>query len=145
MMLKFRTLSATLLFLVAYTGETSALSQPTSRRSLFRQCAASAATAAFLPVAAANAADCFADCFKNCKTIAPKDLDYCKGNCQDYCEQPDRNDGLSGSVSASGGEVGLLGGTFGQGTVPKGEDKPPAFALPGLDFSSGAGKKLIGY
>jgi len=29
--------------------------------------------------------------------------------------------------------------------VPKGEDKPPQVKLPGLDFSSGGGKKLIGY
>lgn len=127
------------------THEVTSLSsaQPAmSRRSFFRNCAA---TAAFLPVTAAHAADCFGDCFKNCKTIAPKDLDYCRQNCQDYCEQPDRNDGLSGSVSSSGGEVGILGGTFGQGTVVKGEDKPPVISLPGLDFSSGAGKKLIGY
>lgn len=54
-------------------------------------------------------------------------------------------DGLSGSVSASSGEVGILGGTFGQGTVVKGEDKPPALNLPGLDFSSAAGRKLLRY
>ena len=98
-------------------------------------------------------------------------------------------------MSADNGEVGILGGSFGQGTVPKGEDKvsfgrienigccsilfvvphmsnlvltffefttfrlilvnplvnqshgkqPPSVKLPGLDFSSGSGKKLIGY
>jgi hypothetical protein len=68
-------------------------------------------------------ADCFQDCVKNCKKIAPKDPDYCLNSCQEYCEQEDRTDGLSGSVSAESGEVGLLGGTFGQGTVPKGEDR----------------------
>lgn len=67
--------------------------------------------------------DCFQDCVKNCKKIAPKDPDYCLTSCQEYCEQEDRTDGLSGSVSAESGEVGLLGGTFGQGTVPKGEDR----------------------
>ena len=60
-------------------------------------------------------------------------------------DQPDRTDGLSGSVSAENGEFGLLGGSFGTGTVVKGEDKPPSVSLPGLDFTSKAGKKLIGY
>jgi len=41
--------------------------------------------------------------------------------------------------------VGILGGAFGMGTVPKGEDKPPSVSLPGLDFTSGKGKQLIGY
>lgn len=104
-----------------------------------------AATSSLFPVKALAAADCFADCFKNCKLIAPKDLDYCNAECRDYCAQEDRTDGLSGSVSSSGGEVGILGGTFGSGTVVKGEDKPPSITLPGLDFSSAAGKKLIGY
>jgi hypothetical protein len=72
-------------------------------------------------------ADCFEDCFKNCKKVAPKDPEYCIDNCKDYCEQEDRTDGLSGSVSAETGEVGLLGGTFGQGTVPKGEDRVSSF------------------
>jgi hypothetical protein len=89
--------------------------------------------------------DCYADCFKNCKAIAPKNLDYCTDSCLEYCAQPDRQDGLSGSVSAAQGEVGILGGSFGQGTVVKGEDKPPVVRLSGLDFSSEAGKKLIGY
>ena len=91
------------------------------------------------------AADCFSDCVKNCKKIAPKDPEYCTLNCRDYCDQEDRADGLSGSKSADNGEVGILGGTFGQGTVPKGEDKPPSIKLPGLDFSSDDGKKLLGY
>lgn len=55
-------------------------------------------------------------------------------------------DGLSGSVSAASGEVGLLGGTFGQGTVVKGQDKPPSISIPGLDFvGSKEGRQLIGY
>jgi len=44
-------------------------------------------------------------------------------------------------VSSEGGEVGILGFN----TVVKGEDKPPEVKLPGLDFSSGKGKKLLGY
>ena len=62
--------------------------------------------------------ECFKDCFKNCKIIAPKDPDYCLATCKEYCKQDDR----AASVSAASGEVGILGGTFGQGTVPKGED-----------------------
>mmetsp|Transcript_50825 Transcript_50825/g.146657 ORF Transcript_50825/g.146657 Transcript_50825/m.146657 type:complete len:157 (-) Transcript_50825:21-491(-) len=98
-----------------------------------------------LPDSSAAAADCFSDCNKNCLKIAPKDKDYCSMTCTDYCAQDDRTDGLSGSVSAAGGEVGILGGTFGQGTVPKGEDKPPSVNLPFLNFDSDQGRKLIGY
>lgn len=90
--------------------------------------------------------DCYTDCFQNCQALAPKDLDYCRVSCLDYCQQPDREDGLSGSVSAAKGETGILGGSFGQGTVPKGQDKPPSLLqFPGLDFSSATGRKLIGY
>jgi hypothetical protein len=56
-----------------------------------------------------------------------------------------KQDGLSGSVSAASGEVGLLGGTFGQGTVVKGQDKPPSVSIPGLDFGSKEGRQLLGY
>lgn len=98
------------------------------------------------PLAASAApADCMTDCVKNCKIVVPQDTsNYCQDSCRDYCDQPDRRDGLSGSVSAEGGEVGILGGTFGQGTVVKGQDKPPQFKLPGLNFDSGEGKKLLG-
>jgi len=106
---------------------------------------AAASSLSLVPSAAQAAADCYSDCFKNCKTIVPKDLAYCQENCKEYCAQDDRNDGLSGAVSASRGETGILGGTFGQGTVPKGEDKPPSIKLPGLDFTSGQGRKLLGY
>ena len=75
------------------------------------------------PSRAWAAPDCMSDCVKNCKAIAPKDTEYCLATCKDYCAQDDRTDGLSGSISSAGGEVGILGGTFGQGTIPKGEDK----------------------
>ena len=116
-----------------------------SRRSFFM--AAGVATASSIlattvvPATAVAEVDCFKDCFKNCQIIAPKDTDYCTQNCREYCAQGDRKDGLSGSVSSEGGETGILG-TY---TVVKGEDKPPQIKLPGLDFSSGKGKKLIGY
>lgn len=97
------------------------------------------------PAPASAVPDCMKDCMKNCLQIAPQDKQYCSDTCTDYCAQPDRTDGLSGSVSAENGEVGILGGSFGQGTVPKGEDKPPSIKLPGLDFSSANGKKLLGY
>jgi len=124
----------------------------TSRRDLIAQCVtgvttvATVASVVFHPTSASAKPDCFTDCFKNCKIVAPKDLDYCKDSCIEYCEQPDREDGLSGSISSNKGETGILGGTFGQGTVPKGEDKPPTLIqIPGLDFKSDSGKKLIGY
>ncbi|KAL7566231.1 hypothetical protein ACA910_011297 [Epithemia clementina (nom. ined.)] len=54
--------------------------------------------------------DCYKDCFKNCRSIVPNDTsNYCDDNCRDYCAQTDRTDGLSGSVSAATGEVGILG------------------------------------
>ncbi|VEU40596.1 unnamed protein product [Pseudo-nitzschia multistriata] len=120
-----------------------------SRRDSFASImgAATIAGAAVLgsPAPASAEPDCFKDCLKNCLIIAPQDKTYCTDTCTSYCAQTDRTDGLSGSVSAENGEVGILGGSFGQGTVPKGEDKPPSIKLPGLDFSSGNGKKLIGY
>mmetsp|Transcript_2937 Transcript_2937/g.8057 ORF Transcript_2937/g.8057 Transcript_2937/m.8057 type:complete len:179 (+) Transcript_2937:34-570(+) len=97
------------------------------------------------PMPTYAAVDCMKDCLQNCLIIAPKDKEYCTDSCRAYCAQDDRTDGLSGSVSAANGEVGILGGSFGQGTVPKGDDKPPSVTLPGLDFSSPSGKKLIGY
>ena len=109
-----------------------------SRRVVLR----STAAAALFPVTSAVAAtDCFSDCIKNCNLIAPKDSAYCKDTCKAYCEQEDRRDGLSGSVSSDRGEVGILGTQ----TVVKGEDKPPKVAIPGLDFTSEKGRKLIGY
>ncbi|KAL7475191.1 hypothetical protein ACHAW6_001119 [Cyclotella cf. meneghiniana] len=113
-----------------------------SRRSFFHSTAAAVFVHMIISVEPSNAAaDCFNDCFKNCKLIAPKDPQYCQINCQDYCSQTDRTDGLSGSVSSSGGETGILG----TNTVVKGEDKPPQVKIPGLDFTSDKGRKLIGY
>jgi hypothetical protein len=130
-----------------FSASALALAPPAacSRRWLIQQASLLGITAAATPSRALAAADCYTDCFKNCELIAPKSVDYCKSTCVDYCQQPDRQDGLSGSVSAASGEVGILGGSFGQGTVVKDQDKPPVINLPGLDFSSTAGKKLIGY
>jgi hypothetical protein len=93
------------------------------------------------PFSAHAATDCMKDCLQNCNVIAPNNQAYCTENCRTYCDQEDRTDGLSGSISSTGGEMGILG----INTVVKGEDKPPQMKLPGLDFSSDAGKKLIGY
>ena len=101
----------------------------------------SVAATATAPLVANAAPDCMTDCIKSCKLIAPKDVGYCTDTCTSYCDQTDRADGLSGSVSSANGETGILGLT----TVVKGEDRPPQVTLPGLDFSSGAGKKLLGY
>lgn len=112
-----------------------------SRRSFVTFIASATAVATGAPLEVNAAPDCFKDCFKNCKLIAPKDQEYCTNSCQEYCAQPDRTDGLSGSVSSEGGEVGILG----INTVVKGEDKPPEVKLPGLDFTSAKGKQLLGY
>lgn len=120
-----------------------ALSSSTSRRTFLTAITTASTT---IPTMAASAtADCYTDCFQNCKLIAPKDPAYCQDTCREYCAQDDRKDGLSGSVDASAGEVGILGGTFGTGTVVKGQDKPPSLNLPGLDFTKGSGRQLIGY
>lgn len=86
-----------------------AYSSPQPRSVSRRTALATAFSAIALPLPAMAAPDCFKDCMKNCKLIAPKDPDYCLANCKGYCEQDDRSDGLSGSVSASSGEVGILG------------------------------------
>ncbi|GMI25823.1 hypothetical protein TeGR_g4048 [Tetraparma gracilis] len=95
------------------------------------------------PTPAFAAADCLSDCTKNCSKLAPNDKSgYCASTCTDYCAEPDRTDGLEGSKSQDGGEVGILGAVG--GTVVDGKDRPPSMKLPGLDFSSAAGQKLIG-
>jgi hypothetical protein len=82
------------------------------------------------PVSATK--DCFLDCSQNCNRLAPKSGAYCTLTCRDYCEQPDRKDGLSGSVGSEGAEVGfrsafdLISKAKGQVSgVPYGEDRPP--------------------
>jgi hypothetical protein len=132
------------------TTDTNTNIDSTGRRQMLSRAAAlfvvAAAAAAAPPTANAAPTDCLGDCMKNCKLIAPKDDgSYCRETCDDYCSQTDRTDGLSGSVSGDSGEVNMLGGTYGVGTVVKGEDKPPSLNIPGLDFFSKEGRKIIGY
>jgi hypothetical protein len=126
------------LLLVSFVAVVQGLSNgplaATKNQKLFSRRAALVTTAQVMiggaltaPLPAFAAPDCLQDCMKECKKVAPKDPEYCLSNCNDYCAQEDRADGLSGSVSAASGEVGILGGTFGQGTVPKGEDKVSDF------------------
>ena len=96
-------------FLLEMGSLVGAYSSPEPRSVSRRTALASAFTAMVVPLPALAAPDCFKDCIKNCKLIAPKDPDYCLANCKGYCEQEDRNDGLSGSVGSSSGEVGILG------------------------------------
>ena len=96
------------------------------------------AAACSLPAQRAIAAkDCYLDCTQNCNRVAPRSVRYCETSCVDYCAQDDRRDGLSGSISSEGSEVGLLSAydlpsraTGKQRAVPYGEDRPPALALP---------------
>ena len=43
---------------------------------------------------AAAAVDCETDCLSNCARVAPGNKAYCQDECTDYCQQPDRQDGL---------------------------------------------------
>ena len=72
-------------------------------------------------------ADCKKDCVKNCIRVAPGSKGYCEESCTDYCAQDDRTDGLSGSISNTGGETGIFGGSPVEGgaSVIQGEDRPP--------------------
>ena len=72
-------------------------------------------------------ADCNKDCIKNCVRVAPGSKEYCQESCSEYCSQDDRTDGLSGSISNTGGETGIFGGSPVEGgaSVIRGEDKPP--------------------
>ncbi|KAJ1463307.1 hypothetical protein M885DRAFT_504959 [Pelagophyceae sp. CCMP2097] len=69
--------------------------------------------------------DCFKDCSSNCARVYPGNGAYCTIECDDYCAQPDRRDGLSGSVSSEGGYVGLASPLRGGDTVEYGADAPP--------------------
>lgn len=75
----------------------------------------------------AHAVDCNQDCSRNCLKVAPGSAAYCKESCQDYCAQDDRTDGLSGSISNTGGETGLFGGSPVEGgnSVTREADRPP--------------------
>ena len=98
---------------------------------------AATAIAVWSPASARAAKDCMLDCSQNCNLVALGSKDYCEATCVDYCAQDDRRDGLSGSVSAEGGEIGWSSAydfksraTGAISTVPYGEDRPPA--LPDL-------------
>ena len=82
------------------------------------------ASMTLLPSVTVAAIDCNKDCVKSCVKVAPGSTDYCVESCRSYCNQDDRQDGLSGSVDASRGETGLFGGSI-DGTVTQGDDKPP--------------------
>ena len=84
-----------------------------------------ATTLVFTNINLANAViDCNQDCVKNCIVAAPGSIEYCRSSCNDYCNQDDRHDGLSGSLDAKNGETGLFGGSI-DGTVTRQDDKPP--------------------
>jgi hypothetical protein len=107
----------------------SPASAPLSRRAHL----AAAAAVVLAPTSALAAKDCFLDCTQNCNRVAPGSARYCESSCAEYCEADDRRDGLSGSVSADGAEVGWASAydlkarvTGQQRGVPYGEDRPPA-------------------
>ena len=98
-----------------------------SRRNFLGTCGA--AVASLQPLSALAAVDCMTNCQQNCNRNAPGSKEYCKESCLDYCDQPDRKDGLSGSVSSDGAEFGFQS-SFKLPNAPQqgvvfGEDKPP--------------------
>ena len=81
-----------------------------------------------MPIVSNAAIDCQSDCFQNCYKVAPGSKDYCVSSCNEYCGQDDRTDGLSDSISSSGGETGIFGGSI-DGTVTRQADQPPLKGL----------------
>lgn len=112
-------------FLVAATAMVS--TPPVTRRAF---CGGAAALAIMQPGEAHAAKDCLQDCLQNCGRLAGGSKDYCVESCKDYCDQPDRKDGLSGSVSSEGAEFGFASSfknPFDSNQKPTvyGDDKPP--------------------
>ena len=123
----------TLLMLAALLAATTALRLPTpSRRDALRLLPALLVATPRAPALAAKS--CMQDCVENCNRVAPGSVRYCENSCVDYCDQDDRRDGLTGSVSSEGAEVGWLSAYDPQRflpgaaprAVPYGEDRPPA-------------------
>jgi len=121
--------------MLAATFATSAASGVATQWPVSRRGVLFAAVAAPLaPLRSSAAVDCLQDCQSNCFRVAPKSGRYCLDSCAEYCDQPDRRDGLSGSISNDAAEVGwasaydpkrFLPGQSPQGVV-YGEDRPPA-------------------
>ena len=117
---------------IALTTSAAALTPPLPRHCTpSRRTLLGTAAAAFLPpvTAATAAVDCLQDCLQNCARLAGGSLDYCKTSCIDYCDQDDRRDGLSGSVSSDAAEFGWASAFKNPLEPPKpvvyGTDRPP--------------------
>jgi len=93
-------------------------------------CGGAAIAIAQQPGAAHAVKDCLQDCLQNCARLAGGSKEYCKDNCISYCDQDDRRDGLSGSVSSEGAEFGwssAFKNPFDKNQKPTvyGDDLPP--------------------
>lgn len=83
-----------------------------------------------IPTQALAGADCIKDCTTNCNRVSGGKNDaYCGVQCEDYCGQTDREDGLSGSVSSSKGYLGWSSPLRLGSTVEYGEDRPPTVSI----------------
>ena len=83
-----------------------------------------------IPTQALAGADCIKDCTTNCNRVSGGKNDaYCGVQCEDYCGQTDREDGLSGSVSSSKGYLGWSSPLRLGNTVEYGEDRPPTVSI----------------
>mmetsp|Transcript_17183 Transcript_17183/g.46631 ORF Transcript_17183/g.46631 Transcript_17183/m.46631 type:complete len:168 (-) Transcript_17183:166-669(-) len=118
----------------------AALTSPLTPRRTFL-CRSAAALVGAQPLAALAASDCLKTCLQNCGRLASGSGSYCKDSCAEYCDQDDRKDGLSGSVSTDGAEFGFAS-SFKLPNAPQkptvyGEDLPP-----GLPDVFGLNKQL---
>ena len=94
--------------MLAATFATSAASGVATQWPVSRRGVLFAAVAAPLaPLRSSAAVDCLQDCQSNCFRVAPKSGRYCLDSCAEYCDQPDRRDGLSGSISNDAAEAPL--------------------------------------
>ncbi|EOD04551.1 hypothetical protein EMIHUDRAFT_221046 [Emiliania huxleyi CCMP1516] len=94
--------------MLAAAFATSAASGVASQWPVSRRGVLFAAVAAPLaPLRSSAAVDCLQDCQSNCFRVAPKSGRYCLDSCAEYCDQPDRRDGLSGSISNDAAEAPL--------------------------------------
>ena len=114
---------------IQHRSHLAAADTPSRHRALKRRHAIIGALL-FIPAQALAGADCIKDCTTNCNRVSGGKNDaYCGVQCEDYCGQTDREDGLSGSVSSSKGYLGWSSPLRLGSTVEYGEDRPPTVSI----------------
>ena len=114
---------------IQHRSHLDAADTPSRHRALKRRHAIIGALL-FIPAQALAGADCIKDCTTNCNRVSGGKNDaYCGVQCDAYCGQTDREDGLSGSVSSSKGYLGWSSPLRLGSTVEYGEDRPPTVSI----------------